>query len=563
MHPGTGLRGAGLAAVIAMLALPASASATTFCVPGFHAACPSSGGNVASPTLSSAMQTNGDDGQADKVIVAPQVVSQAAGYAILSGDNDDLEIVGAGPGQTVITTTQTGNQFVMNLNGSRQVTMRDLTIRVPASMNDNQGGALQAEQDTFENVDLESHNVRSDGINSAIGGSTFVDGAVYGSNGGSIDTAFSGNGAETGGLVIRRTAILEPSWGISSDDPEVAVSAYRVLITDPLAYGFRVTDGSFGRLENSIISGADTGYPIYAESNDPGVVLPAIRHVTIEGTPDDPNDPAIRAEVKNQVGNGTLNLVARDVLIKGYPNPLWCQAPVAASVGNVSFSINYSWFFHSANVIGDCNLTNGGTIDSFAIGEPQFAGPGDFHLPAGSPAIDSGDPQVASVTAEDFDGNLRPVDGNGNGAARRDMGAYELQPTGPGSGDPGAVDGPPPGSGGGEIGGGGGGGGSGSVPGEAPRISKLKFKRGLSESDGGTMIVRLSEAATVDVSFRARRGKAPKAATRVTFNGVAGKNRVRIRRGRLDEGAYRVKALATDVDGTRSDPAKTRVAVGD
>jgi serine protease len=58
---------------------------------------------------------------------------------------------------------------------------------------------------------------------------------------------------------------------------------------------------------------------------------------------------------------------------------------------------------------------------------PAFvdAGHNDFHLQATSPAIDRGAP--IGLT-RDFAGNPRPVDGNGNGTAEYDMGAFEYQP---------------------------------------------------------------------------------------------------------------------------------------
>jgi parallel beta-helix repeat protein len=53
----------------------------------------------------------------------------------------------------------------------------------------------------------------------------------------------------------------------------------------------------------------------------------------------------------------------------------------------------------------------------------------DFHLQAGSPAIDTGDNSAPGLPTTDFDGNPRNVDGNGDGSAVVDMGAYEFIPT--------------------------------------------------------------------------------------------------------------------------------------
>jgi parallel beta-helix repeat protein len=66
-----------------------------------------------------------------------------------------------------------------------------------------------------------------------------------------------------------------------------------------------------------------------------------------------------------------------------------------------------------------------GNIDE----NPLFVSPGDgdFRLAAGSPCRDSGDPAyVPPVGAADLDARLRVWDGDGDGTARVDMGAYEF-----------------------------------------------------------------------------------------------------------------------------------------
>ncbi len=67
-----------------------------------------------------------------------------------------------------------------------------------------------------------------------------------------------------------------------------------------------------------------------------------------------------------------------------------------------------------------------GNIDA----DPLFASPGSYGAPAdlallpGSPSIDAGNPAPGGLVA-DFLGSPRPLDGDGDGAAVRDQGAFE------------------------------------------------------------------------------------------------------------------------------------------
>ncbi|GMU20966.1 MAG: hypothetical protein AMXMBFR13_10620 [Phycisphaerae bacterium] len=64
--------------------------------------------------------------------------------------------------------------------------------------------------------------------------------------------------------------------------------------------------------------------------------------------------------------------------------------------------------------------------------DPGFALGGDYHLAAGSPCIDAGSSTPAGgLPATDLDGRPRLVDGDGDGTAMVDMGAYELDPATP------------------------------------------------------------------------------------------------------------------------------------
>jgi len=70
------------------------------------------------------------------------------------------------------------------------------------------------------------------------------------------------------------------------------------------------------------------------------------------------------------------------------------------------------------------DLGNNMRVDNLLFINPSAL---DFHLQSTSPAIDAGT-NIALVT-KDFDGNLRPMDGNSDGTAEYDIGAYEYTGT--------------------------------------------------------------------------------------------------------------------------------------
>jgi parallel beta-helix repeat protein len=93
---------------------------------------------------------------------------------------------------------------------------------------------------------------------------------------------------------------------------------------------------------------------------------------------------------------------------------LWADAPREIRVASGTPLVTYS------DVQG--GFAGTGNIDV----DPGFAFSDDFHLMPGSPCIDTGtNSPTGGLSTTDADGNPRLVDGNGDGQAIVDMGAYE------------------------------------------------------------------------------------------------------------------------------------------
>lgn len=164
--------------------------------------------------------------------------------------------------------------------------------------------------------------------------------------------------------------------------------------------GLSVTEASFAIVNSWIV---DNGGPTGSTG---GVRLSMI-----------PVEGARTLEFTTIAGNDTDNLVAAGI---------GCDATVAGPP--VVFRNNVVWGNQSnVAVTGACgfaySLVEDGVPGEFILtADPQFvdSAGGDYHLQAGSPAVDAADP--AATLAIDIDGDARPQ------GERRDLGADEVVP---------------------------------------------------------------------------------------------------------------------------------------
>ena len=102
---------------------------------------------------------------------------------------------------------------------------------------------------------------------------------------------------------------------------------------------------------------------------------------------------------------------------------------VGSSATHTTLTLSYSDVWNNGVNIGS-NVTQGPGI---ITADPLYAGgPGNLHLTAGSPAIDTA--TTTGAPSRDYDNVPRPLDGDGTGPPLPDMGAYEYQLVAPAPG---------------------------------------------------------------------------------------------------------------------------------
>jgi hypothetical protein len=522
------------AGVVALL--PSVAGAADYCVAP-NTSC--DGGNVA--TLEFALDLADQLPNADRIFLGAGTYTAPTvdGFAYYQ-QGSPVEIVGQGVGHTVVTAPA-GGKRVLELEGGPGSSIHDLTIRLPQNA---AGGAHALHTvNLARRIEVVAHPTQANpgmlGVELQSRGA-LEDSAV-------TLAASDSTGAEldSGGGVVRRTTLA-------------ATTALRSVYGGAIERSRLI--GRFGvmhhgrplEIDNSLVRFENTGITAYANA-DSAVHADG---VTLVGA-GIPGSKGVDATTSISPSEGVAVTLANSI-IRGAAIAL---KGTATGVGEATFDASYMDYDPSTNVATGPSVHFGGAGVT-NTGDARFVAPaeGDYRLQPGSPLVDAGDP--SSAQGLDLDGHKLVADGNGDGTARRDLGAFELQPGPAGSG---------PVSGNQH---GGGRSGDALAPDtQAPMIGDFRatpstFAVARARTAASARVRRgtrfrftVSEPSRVALRIqRVRAGRRPRTVARLDRTAVSGSNRVRFtgRVGRrvLRPGRYRAVLTATDGGGNRS-PRRT------
>jgi hypothetical protein len=378
--------------------VPASAFSITYCVQ--KPACAGTDKTDLQEALNAAKAAPGPD----RIELGQGTFSSAGGYAYSDAGTNTVEIVGEGAGVTRLVNTMsgTGSTLVL-LNG----TVSDLEVVGPA-------GEPNADFTTALWLQGAAERVKVTGGFLGVrleDDSQLRDSVVVGS-----------------GLDNERPAVLFA--GDSGQVLDSTVTAVSIGIHAPNPGHFKVsrstvsggaavtaTGGAFLDIDNSLVRASAEGLEAQGEPSQSSRVVAV--NVTIVGS--GATSTGVRA-VSHAPGQ-YASVVVQNSVISGVQHTL----KRTATVGTAYITLkNSDYDFSTATQSGPGNVKDQGGNTSAAPGFVNTAG-GDFRLAPGSPLIDAGtgSPQ-GGLAARDRDGASRSVDGNGDGTAVPDIGAYEF-----------------------------------------------------------------------------------------------------------------------------------------
>ncbi len=378
------------------LALPGMASAGTYCVN--KPTCSGAVQPSVQDALDAAKAHAGDD--VVEIGPSPEPYVGPFGYWEPSVNNNDVSIIGAGPGQTVLLGT--ANHAALSLGENSSVS--HLSLKVPPGEVDATG--------------LNMYGRYADDI-AVIGPGAAADArGIVGFNPSSITDSSVRMSAGTGVVADGDKmnvddSVVSAPVGLSSR-PGATLHGDRVRI-DASSVG-ATAEGSTMALADTLVTTSGPDAIGVRVGNDAVAVL---THVTISRSSPAPSNSAGVFES----AAGLLTSASLDIersTIDGYATPLLRRVLYSATA---QLSVSYSNFDIDSS---DLDSEAGVTLGPWNIAQaPRFAAPG-FHPRADSALIDSAGTCVAEAFT-DLDLHERCIDGDGLGGSQSDIGAYEYQ----------------------------------------------------------------------------------------------------------------------------------------
>jgi Ca2+-binding RTX toxin-like protein len=401
-------------AALVILLLPGAGSArgeATFCV-GISACAGRSFGSL-QRALTAAAATP----ETDTILLGPGTFRENA--AVLAGN--PVEIRGAGADRTTLVPQVLSAPALAVQEPASRVTA--LAIRLPVGA----AGGLFLNGGTADGIQV----IGEPGLNRSIGvqigsfNSRFVNGL--------ISMPLAATTAPNYGISVLGpgthaidSSNISASYGVRVDGGTVTVTHTRIQASVGLALYGIVATGELRAYDDlvTIVGSGPNLFGVDVRTAVAGVGVVRVRHVTIAGIVNGATGAFVLAQAP---GASTVASIADSIL--------WGPGMIAfnrnaTNGGSSRLEVNDSDFprtFVNNSVPGSSGSLALGSTN--ASSDPRFVGDSDFHLRPDSPLVDRGNPNRALAPDEpptDVAGSNRFFDGDRDGVARRDLGAYEI-----------------------------------------------------------------------------------------------------------------------------------------
>jgi len=406
----------GVAAGLLVCAFPAVAGATDYCVDTIAACGPK---NVAS--FQDALDKSAATGNADRIFLgATTYTAPVAGGFTYDQQAGPVEIIGAGgggPTPTIVTSPPGGSDRVLRLMGGPGTSIHDVEIELPQNVVVGLRGLWTNGTARRIRVVDAAPSQTTNRIGVVLTGGALEDSAVI------LGTNSDGVNLTDGAPTVRATRI-GANHGISSNGGLIERTVVNATTTGVVLQRNKTTIRSS---EIAVKGASGTGlYAIVQPSFDTEVVADGVDLIG--------SGAASAVGVRADTGYAPLSNVTvtlTNSLLRGFPKALFA-ATLDSGIGRIDAA--YSDYDASKNVAtgASAKITQ---VNTSNVGDTGFAdvGDGDYRLLSSSPLVDAGDP--AATQGLDLLGSPLVADGNLDGTARRDIGAYELPGSVPGGGN--------------------------------------------------------------------------------------------------------------------------------